>query len=192
MCQMQRKDRRLRGPVGDLGHQSRQTAMFLAAATVPRTFQQSLMPRSNIDQGVITGIATVANYTLANVLQDVIAETGIRIARHVGPVGRTEERRATALANLAALLLGAAVWRGVRPREHERLPRGAVRVTGWFCTATGFGGLTVAALQEGLAWLDSRTGGSHNLEFLPIAIPAGAALSTILEFARIRCANKIA
>ena len=80
---MQRHDRRLRGSVGGLGHQSRQTAMFLAAATVPRTFQRSLMPRSNLDQGLITGIATVANYALASVLHDVIAEAGIRVARRI-------------------------------------------------------------------------------------------------------------
>ncbi len=187
---MQRHDRRLRGSVGGLGHQSRQTAMFLAAATVPRTFQRSLMPRSNLDQGLITGIATVANYALASVLHDVIAEAGIRVARRIRRGGRTQERRATAAANLSAILLGSAVQHGVRPLEHEHIGRGALRVAGWFFAATGFGGLSVAMLQEGLSWLDHRTAGRYNLESVPVAVPAGAALSTVLEFARIRRANR--
>ena len=168
-----------------LGSRSRQTAMFVAAGSVPRSFQRSLMARSYVDQGIITGTTFVANYALATTAHDAIEGLARRVVQRAASSERGQ-RLSTSSLDLVALALGLGVQVAFRQRADERLGRGALRVAGWYAAAAGFGGVAVSALGEGLAQIDQRSGGRYNFQAMPIAIPAGAALSTIREFRRRR------
>lgn len=171
--------------VDDLGRRSRQAAMFLAAACIPRTLQPSLMPRSSSDQGIISGVAVMANYAIANALHDALEAAGKQISRR-SERNTPRRRRTTGAVDTAAVALGIATQLAFPRREHEHLGRGALRVAGWYTAWTGFAGLAAVALQEALAQLDRRTGERYNLKALPLAIPAGATFSGIVEYARRR------
>jgi uncharacterized membrane protein len=155
--------------------------MFIAAASVPRSFQRTLMPRSAVDQGVITGVLVSANYATAAFLQDVIEALAERFAGRAYHEDKTAWRRLTALADLAAIGAGIAVQAAVPQQPNEGLPRGAVRTSGWYLSTAGLAGLAAAASQEAGSALSRR------LRFAPpLAIPAGAALSAIMEYQRRR------
>ena len=53
-----------------LSRPAAQTGLLVAASIVPETFASSLTPRSWIDQGIVTGLATSLDYLLTVVTQD--------------------------------------------------------------------------------------------------------------------------
>ncbi len=159
--------------------------MFLAAGCVPRSLQPSLMPRSSRDQGLITGVAVMGNYMIGNALHDALESLGRQAARNLER-NNPRRRRMAGAVDAAAIVLGLGLKLAVPRREHEQLGRGALRVAGWYTAWTGFAGLSVVALQETLAQIDARTGNRYNLKALPVAIPAGAALSVAIEYRRRR------
>jgi uncharacterized membrane protein len=155
--------------------------MFIAAASVPRSFQRTLMPRSAVDQGVVTGVMVSGNYATAAFLQDVIEALAERVAGRAYREDRTAWRRLTALADLAAIGAGILVQAAVPQQPNEGLPRGALRTSGWYLSNAGLAGLAAAASQEAGSALNRR------LHFAPpLGIPAGAALSAIMEYRRRR------
>jgi uncharacterized membrane protein len=103
-----------------LGTRAEQAGMFLAAASVPRSFQRTLMPRSVADQGVVTGVMVAANYGIAAFLQDVIEAASERV---VGEAAYREDderwRRLTSVADLAAMFIGFAAQSAFRQRATE-------------------------------------------------------------------------
>src|SRR4051812_3454431 len=58
--------------LGSIAGRTEQAGVFVAAASVPRTFQPTLMPRSSIDQAVITGGTMAIHYGLAVLTHDTI------------------------------------------------------------------------------------------------------------------------
>jgi uncharacterized membrane protein len=155
--------------------------MFIAAASVPRSFQRTLMPRSAVDQGVVTGVLVSGNYATAAFLQDVIEAFAGRFAGRAYHEDKTAWRRLTALADLAAIGAGIAIQAALPQQPNEGLPRGALRTSGWYLSTAGLAGVAAAASQEAGSTLSRR------LRFAPpLAIPAGAALSAIMEYQRRR------
>ena len=155
--------------------------MFIAAASVPRSFQRTLMPRSAVDQGVVTGVLVGGNYATAAFLQDVIEALAERFGGRAYHEDKTAWRRLTALADLVAIGAGIAIQAAVPQKPNEGLPRSALRTGGWYLATGGLAGLGAAASQEAGSALSRR------LRFAPpLAIPAGAALSAILEYRRRR------
>ena len=163
-----------------LASRAEQAGMFIAAVAVPRSFQRTLMPRSALDQGLVTGILVAGNYATAAFLQDVIEAASERV---VGTAAYRESdarwRRLTAVADVMAIGSGLAVQSAFRQRHGERLWRGALRTSGWYCSAGGFAGLAAAVSQEASA--------ASRWKFpLPLAVPLGATLSATLEYQRRR------
>src|SRR3712207_3588946 len=62
--------------------------LVVAAATAPGTFAQSLSPRSALDQGLVTGLATGLHFLLSVGAQDALVATS-RVL--VGGARRSEE-----------------------------------------------------------------------------------------------------
>jgi uncharacterized membrane protein len=54
-----------RAPSAGVGGRTQQAGTLVAAAILPITFQPTLMPRSALDQALVTGISTSLNYGLA-------------------------------------------------------------------------------------------------------------------------------
>src|SRR3954449_12558117 len=81
--------------------------LVLAAAMAPGTFAPSLSPRSAVDQGLVTGLATGLHYVLAAAAQDALAATARFLADGARSPGG--QRRAPIAVDGAAVALGLTV-----------------------------------------------------------------------------------
>jgi uncharacterized membrane protein len=172
--------------IGDVvGGRSEHTALLGAAAVVPGTFAPSLTPRTWIDQGVITGLASGVTYLLT-----VITHDGIEILASRLPVqgmGRAErQRKAVLMTNLAVIPVGLAAQRALSRRPAEPTLRGLTRQVGWRTAVTGVAGAALAGAQGMTSILDRRVGAGGRLERFPIAVPTGLALALAVEWQRNR------
>jgi uncharacterized membrane protein len=115
-----------RSPNAGIGGRTQQAGTLVAATIMPLTFQPTLMPRSPLDQALVTGISTALNYSFAALVQDSIEALALRGAGRTDPakVDRHTWRRASIGLDLAAIAAGLAVQSAMRPRPGERLPRG--------------------------------------------------------------------
>jgi uncharacterized membrane protein len=148
--------------------------VFVAAANAPLTFQRTLAPRTTLDQGVVTGLATAAHYGIAALVQDSIEALAGRVASGSTDAGR---RRALLVADLAAMVGGFGTELVLRRRESESLARGAIRTTGHWVGVAAFSGLAVGVVEE-------ATGGEDELPL--VGLPAGIAMATFLAYRRRR------
>src|SRR3954470_10851719 len=81
-----------RGTAPDVG-------LVVAAAMAPGTFAPSLSPRSALDQGIVTGLATGLHYLLAAGAQDALVAVARGLAD--GAPSPTAQRRATIVLDAA-------------------------------------------------------------------------------------------
>jgi uncharacterized membrane protein len=165
------------------GTRTQQTGTVLALAVVPTTFQRTLMPRSTVDQALTTGICTALHYGFAALIQDTVEAValGISGATSADEADRQTWRRASIGADLAAIALGLAGQAAYRPRPGERLPRGAVRTTCWWVSATGLCGAITGVFQE-------RTGRRNATDdhSMAVALVAGVLLAAANDYQRRR------
>jgi hypothetical protein len=170
-------------PNAGIGGRTQQAGTLVAATVMPITFQPTLMPRSALDQAMVTGISTSLNYALAALIQDSIEALALRAAGRGDParVDRHRWRRASIGLDLAAIGAGLAIQRAMGPRPGERLPRGGARTAAWWLSATGLSGAVVGVLQE----LTSRRGDLQD-HSLPVAPFAGAAMAAVNDYRRRR------
>ena len=170
-------------PSAGIGGRTQQAGTLVAATLLPITFQPTLMPRSALDQALVTGISTSLNYGLAALIQDSIEALALRGAGRSDParVDRHRWRRASIGLDVAAVGAGLALQSALRPRPGERLSRGGARTTGWWVAATGLSGAVTGVLQELVGRHSDRE--DHSL---PVAPFAGAALAAVNEYRRRR------
>jgi uncharacterized membrane protein len=173
----------MQSPNAGIGGRTQQAGTLVAATIMPITFQPTLMPRSGLDQALITGISSSLNYAFAALIQDSIEALALRGAGRGDPakVDRHTWRRASIGLDLAAIGAGLAVQHALRPRPGERLPHGGARTAAWWLSATGLSGAIVGVLQE----LIGRRGDTQD-HSLPVAPFAGAALAAVNDFRRRR------
>ena len=164
-----------------------QTALLLASATVPGTFEPSLTPRSTLDQGIITGLATTLQYVLVVAGQDAVEAAATTLAtRFPGESPETRQRDIATLLDLALIPAGLLVQRALPRRPGEAVVRGLARQAGWRTTLTGAGGAAFALVEAGTSWLDRRLEAGGRVAQLPVGIPVGLALAWALEEERRR------
>ena len=175
----------VRGALGRIAGRSEQVGMFVAAATVPRSLQRTLMKRSTSDQAVITGSAMAINYGLATLVHD-----SIEALTQWRPGANEQEDRGwrgrTAAADAVAMLTGFALQSAFQQQPGERLSRGGLRTTGYLLSTVGFAGTATAAIQEGMQFLDERTGDRWRFRSMPVAILAGAGFSLAQQRSLLR------
>jgi uncharacterized membrane protein len=174
------KSMRFRDAVGRIAGRSEQVGMFVAAASVPRSFQRSLMKRSTGDQAIITGAGMAMTYGLATLIHDSIEG----LTQWRGGNSEMDDRawrRRTAAADAVAMVAGFALQTGFQQRPGERLSRGGFRTLGFLLSAVGFSGVATAAVQEGMQILDERTADRWKFRLLPWAIASGACFSLIQQ-----------
>jgi uncharacterized membrane protein len=164
-----------------VGGRTQQAGTLLAAAFLPITFQPTLMPRSALDQALVTGISTSLNYGVAALVQDSIEALALRGLGGSDParVDRHRWRRASAGLDVAAICAGLAIQTWLRPRPQEPLPCGGARTAAWWLSATGLSGAVVGGLQELVARRGDRE--DHSI---PVAPFAGAVLAAVNEYRR--------
>ena len=173
----------MKSPNAGIGGRTQQAGTLVAATVMPITFQPTLMPRSGLDQALVTGVSTSLNYAFAALIQDSIEAVALRGAGRTDPakVDRHTWRRASIGLDLAAIGAGLAAQRALRPRPGERLPRGGARTAAWWLSATGLSGAVIGVLQE----LTGRRGDTQD-HSLPVAPFAGVALAAANDYRRRR------
>ncbi|MGH2774851.1 MAG: alpha/beta-hydrolase family protein [Actinomycetota bacterium] len=177
--------KRVQHALGGIAGRSEQVGMFVAAASVPRSLQRTLMKRSTSDQAVITGAVMAINYGLATLVHDSIEA----LTQWRAGGGEFEDRGwrgRTAAADAAAMVAGFALQTAFQQRSGERLSRGGLRTTGYFLSVAGFAGTATAAIQEGMQLLDERTDNRWKFRSLPFAIVAGAGFSLVQQRGLLR------
>jgi uncharacterized membrane protein len=171
---------RIRDAIGRIAGRSEQVGMFVAAASVPRSFQRTLMKRSTGDQAVITGAAMAVNYGLATLIHDSIESlTEWRAGK--SEMDDRAWRRRTAAADVGAMVVGFALQTTFQQRPGEPLSRGGARTAGYLLSVVGFAGAATSAIQEVMQVLDERTTNRWRFRSLPWAIASGAAFSLIQQ-----------
>jgi hypothetical protein len=106
-------------PKAGFGGRTQQAGTLVAATFLPITFQRSLMPRSALDQALVTGISTSLNYGLAALIQDSVEALALRSIGTADPA-----------------------------RVDRHGWRGGARTAAWWVATTGLSGAIVGGLQE--------------------------------------------
>jgi uncharacterized membrane protein len=171
--------------VQSLRHRADQSGMLLAAANVPLTFQRTLMPRPTVDQAIVTGLSIATNHALVALVQETIQSTALVALR------RTNQRsdnvawgRMSVALDLVAIGAGIGLQRAFKQRRRERLPRAAMRTSGYWLTMTGTAGAVIGGLQEAVGTFTRETPNT-----VPVVVPAAGALAAALELRRRRTAR---
>jgi uncharacterized membrane protein len=173
--------------VGRLAGPGDQTGLLVAAAGVPGSFEPSLVPRSLQDQAIVTGIGTSLSFLLTAATQDSIEALTAGILGWAGGSDDPErQRRATLIADLAAIPLGIAVHRVLTRRPAEPMLRGILRQVAWRTAVTGFGGTVFTLSRAGMAAADRAVGAGGRLAALPLGAPVGLGIGVALEAYRRR------
>src|SRR4051812_38676983 len=160
-----------------------EVGLVVAAAMAPGTFAPSLSPRSIVDQGLVTGLATGVHYLLAAGAQDVLEAA----AAAFGDGAASSRRRIRRIAvDCAAVPLGLAVLRALPARPGDPV-RGVVRQAAWRLGATGLCGALLGAAEEGTRAVDDRLRLEGRLASVPLAVPLG--LATAYAVDRLRGAR---
>jgi len=174
-------------PVGRTTSTAPGVGLVIAAAAAPQTFAPSLSPRTVLDQGIVTGLATGLHHLLTVGTQDLVeAIAGLVAGDDGGSQAEPRRRGATVVADCLVFFLGLAVTRRLAPRAGEPALRGLARQAAWRVGATGLGGALLAAAEEGLRRLDARTGAGGRLASFPVAVPVGLGLAYVLDRRRER------
>ena len=170
-----------------LAGEGAQTGLLIAAAGAPGTFEPSLVPRSLLDQGLITGLAGTLSYVLSTAMHDVIeAVASLVVAQHPATTAPMRHHRATVALDLVAVPVGLAVHELLVRRDDEAVLRGLLRQGAWRVAVTGFGGLVFALVRAGVRRLEPAVGARVRLSELPVAVPVGLVLGVALEARRRR------
>ena len=159
-----------------------QTGFVVAAAGAPGTFEPSLVPRSVLDQAMITGLTTVLSYTLTAGTQDVLEAIGSGFERWMPGASMTDRRRAaTVVMDVAAISTGVAVHRALPRRQAEPVLHGLARQAAWRLGVTGIGGIVFVLAGRGTQRLDDLLHARGRLLAVPVGLPAGVALGLVIE-----------
>ena len=166
-----------------LNRRAEQTGLVVGSAMAPGTFARSLGPRSAVDQGMVTALATTLNYVLT-----VAAEDALEALAMAGTADEVpgEVRRRTLLVNAAAIPAGHVLHRMLQPRDDEHVLRSLARQASWRTSVTGLGGLVFAGANAAVHRADQRIGAQGRLARFPWAIPTGVLVAAGLEWQRRR------
>lgn len=169
-----------------LHRRAEQAGSLAAAGLVPLTFQRTLMPRSTMDQALVTGLTMEANRVLVSLVQESIQAAALVTLgrdRHAETAPMRWSRRTLAF-DVAAAAAGIAVQRSFARHHREPLSRAAVRSAGYWVTLTGVVGSLLGALHE--------AGDLHRArpwKRLAVTVPVAGGLAAFGEYRRRRAAR---
>jgi uncharacterized membrane protein len=167
---------------------SEQAAAFVAAAGMPLTFQRTLMPRSTLDQGIVTGVTTALSFLVTALVQDTIEAFASRVLDPSGTEGAEDAavRRVSLALDVGAMMTGFAMQSAFPQRPHEPYRNAAIRTAGYWTAAGSISALAVGMTQEWLQSLESRSTRDLKLQYLPASLVAGGVTAAVAEFLRHR------
>jgi uncharacterized membrane protein len=165
---------------------SSQAAMLLAAAAASKSFERTLMPRSTVDQGIITGLSVALTYATTAVFQDLIENAAAFVVRRDGDVADDRVRRASMLADVLAIGWGAFLERQLAQQQNEALGRAAMRTTGYLMRYAGLAGFIAGFLQDALDVVDPNNKRASSNRTVGVALLGGGLMGLVAEYRRRR------
>ncbi|MGD9893251.1 MAG: alpha/beta-hydrolase family protein [Dehalococcoidia bacterium] len=167
---------------------SDQAAAFVAAAGMPLTFQRTLMPRSTLDQGIITGASTALSFLATALVEDAVEAFAARVVdpSDGGVLDDQQVRRVSLALDAGAMMTGFALQMAFRQRPYEPYWTAAVRTGGYWTAVGGISALAVGITQEWFQSIEDRTKRDLKLRYLPAPLVAGGVTAAIAEFLRHR------
>jgi uncharacterized membrane protein len=132
------------------------------------------MPRSTIDQALVTGLSATANHAFVTLMQEAIQSAALAAGGQARRRRLDEGRwgRAVLGADVAAIGAGLVVQRLFGQRHREPLTRAGIRTGAFWLSASG----TAAGLVGGLQELLEAKGTRRN-QSLAVVVPTAAALA---------------
>lgn len=129
-----------------------QTALLIASATIPHTFQETLMPRNTADQGLVTGINMAVNYELSNtiskVLEDIAEQlAGTKSSKQDDYEAHVRQRKFSMAVNLLSLGSSYAISQYLKQKPEESSIRGIARTGANWVNKVSLASLIVSSLQ---------------------------------------------
>ncbi len=167
-----------------LKRRANQAGLLSAGAAAPLAYQRTLMPRSAVDQALVSGLAFGSNHALTAAVQEAIQSAAL-LALGQGARAVPDDRawsRASLAADAVALAAGLAIQKAFPARVREPLPRAAARTNGYWLARAAAAGLIIGGLQEALG----RVGEGRARIAVPAIVPALAVMGGLGEWRRRR------
>lgn len=161
-------------------NRSQEVGLLLASAVIPKTFQRSLMPRSDLDQGLMTGIIIAMVYMMGTIFQDV-AELGVGefIDEQNAKQSETDGVKLNSSAVIGVIALGVGYWLENKYKydPEEKLIKSGTRTGGMWLKRIGLAGVTIGTIEaiNNAVSKDEESASQRNL--IPYIIGAGLMLS---------------
>lgn len=167
-------------------------ALGVAAATVPRSFQKSLLPRNTVDQGIATGMIMAIVYGLGTIIQDGLdSVTNAYVESTVdrdGIYDRDEIDKiykvSSAATSLGALGLGVLAYKLIAQKPGEKYARSATRVGGMWLAYAGAAGLIVQIFENIFNEDNDPTNGTEKKFMIPAIVTTGTTIAFVGEYLR--------
>lgn len=167
---------------------SSRVGAFLAAASLPRTFQRSLLPRNTVDQGLASGIVMALVYAIGVVTQDAI-DTGSNFV--INKTKSSEDPKTQADYSMWASIGAIGICLGLqnifKKTDDEKLKRASVRTIGYWLAAAGMAGAAVGTVERVSNKLQDDSDDNTNTEntLPPLVVPLlGALIAIVSEASR--------
>lgn len=151
--------------------------LLAAAVSVGASFQRGLMPRSTLNQAVVTGVSAATNYGLTTTFESLLQSATFAVAGDSADHATRGRRRAMLLAgNVVAIGAGYAVTRMMAQHRDEPIRRAVGRTSAQKLAEAGIAGSILLSGMEALSRIDPSRD-DDVFEQIPIAVPLGSALA---------------
>jgi uncharacterized membrane protein len=171
-----------------------QAAMLIAAASVPNTFQKTLMPRKTMDQGVITGATMTIDYFIISTIRKFIEDiadgmAGTKYAKNKDYAAHRRQQQTALFLDLAILGAGYYGQKKFVQKDDEATSRALMRTASTWLKYAAMAGLTIGALDSLLSGASGKDQKLQARYKKPWGLIGGAAFATYTEYRR-RSAQK--
>jgi uncharacterized membrane protein len=167
---------------GGLRYRTEQAAIGTSAVAVPITFQRTLMPRSNLDQALVTGLTLAADHAITSLVQDTIAAAALALVAGVDDEHDRRWGQTTLALDALATMAGLGIQQLLRQRPREPMLVSAARTGAWFTTVSAGAASLVGGYQE------LRAARGRTPRF-PVGLPMAVVATTAAESRRRRLAR---
>ena len=157
-----------------------QVGLLTAVGGIGHSFSRGLLPRSTIDQAVITGAAGTINYAMTALAQSLSESFAELVIRKVsgGHTTPTKRRGLVLAGNLGAIGIGIAAQRALAQRKDEPISRAIGRTLSWRLALAGTAG-SVVAVNDTVVQVLSGDGERPWVTKIPTTVPVGATIAAV-------------
>lgn len=166
-----------------------QAGLLVAAATIPNTFQETLMPRGTTDQGLVTGLNMAVNFEIANGIAKVIEDlaeqlAGTKHAKVDDYKAHARQRKFAIALNLLALGTAEATQRTLKQQPDESMARGVTRTGAGWVSRTATASMIVSVLQQIFEITEKKSKKRRMITKVPVGLIGGVIAAVFTDHQR--------